>query len=35
MKINNKRKNIEEFEFDDFTFRNYTPEPHIKAPIAV
>ena len=33
--INNKRKNIEEFEFDDFTFQNYTPDPHIKAPIAV
>jgi len=33
--INNKRKNIDEFEFDDFTFQNYTPDPHIRAPIAV
>ena len=33
--ISKKRKNIDEFEFDDFTFENYTPDPHIKAPIAV
>ena len=33
--INNKRKSIDDFEFDDFTFENYTPDPHIKAPIAV
>ena len=33
--INKKRKNIDEFEFDDFTFQNYVPDPHIKAPIAV
>ena len=33
--INKKRKNIDEFEFDDFTFQNYTPHSHIKAPIAV
>ena len=33
--INNKRKNIDEFEFNDFTFHNYTPDPHITAPIAV
>ena len=33
--INKKRKNIDEFEFEDFIFENYKPEPHIKAPIAV
>ena len=33
--INKKRKSIDEFEFDDFTFENYAPDPHIKAPIAV
>ncbi len=33
--INKKRMSIDEFEFDDFTFENYTPDPHIKAPIAV
>ena len=33
--INKKRRNIDEFEFDDFTFENYAPDPHIKAPIAV
>ena len=33
--INKKRKNIDEFEFDDFTFQNYSPDTHIKAPIAV
>ena len=33
--INKKRKNIDEFEFDDFTFQNYSPDAHIKAPIAV
>ena len=33
--INKKRKNIDEFEFDDFTFQNYTPDSHIKATIAV
>ena len=33
--INKKRKSIDEFEFDDFTFQNYTPDSHIKAPIAV
>ena len=33
--INKKRKYIDEFEFDDFTFQNYTPDKHIKAPIAV
>ena len=25
----------DEFEFDDFTFQNYSPDTHIKAPIAV
>ena len=33
--INKKRKNIDEFEFDDFSFQNYSPDAHIKAPIAV
>ena len=33
--INKKRKSIDEFEFDDFIFQNYAPDPHIKAPIAV
>ena len=33
--INKKRKNIDEFEFDDFTFQNYSPDANIKAPIAV
>ena len=33
--INKKRKSIDEFEFDDFTFENYAPDSHIKAPIAV
>ena len=33
--INKKRKHIDEFEFDDFTFQNYSPDANIKAPIAV
>ena len=33
--INKVRKNIDEFEFDDFNFQNYSPDSHIKAPIAV
>jgi len=33
--INPKKKNIFEFEFEDFEFQNYDPYPTIKAPIAV
>ena len=35
MKINKKVKNIEDFQYEDFTLENYNPHPSIKAPIAV
>jgi thymidylate synthase len=35
MKINPERKNIFEFEWEDFTLENYQSHPGIKAPIAV
>ena len=34
MKIK-KRQSVFDFEYDDFELTNYTPHPHIKAPIAV
>jgi thymidylate synthase len=34
MKIKN-RQSIFDFEYDDFELTNYSPHPHIKAPIAV
>ncbi|MGJ8528179.1 thymidylate synthase [Maritalea sp.] len=33
--INKQRTSIFDFEFDDFSFENYNPDPTIKAPIAV
>ncbi len=35
MKINKKVKNIEDFQYTDFTLENYNPHSSIKAPIAV
>ena len=35
MKINKKVKNIEDFQYADFTLENYNPHSSIKAPIAV
>lgn len=34
MVINPKRKNIDDFVFEDFTLKNYNPHPAIKADIA-
>lgn len=35
MTLNPDRRNILEFDFDDFVLQNYHPHPVIKAPIAV
>jgi thymidylate synthase len=35
MRINPEKKNIFEFEWEDFTLENYQSHPGIKAPIAV
>lgn len=35
LKINRARQSIDDFEFDDFSFENYTPLSAIKAPVAV
>ena len=35
MKLNNDRKNINDFVFDDFILENYNPHPHIKGKISV
>lgn len=35
MKINPSIKNIDDFDFEDFTLENYNPHPPIKATIAV
>lgn len=35
MKINPARKDIFDFQFEDFSLENYDPHPHIKAPVAV
>lgn len=35
MKINPEKKNILNFEFEDFTLENYDPHPHIKGKVAV
>ena len=35
MKINPKRKNIDEFKFEDFTLVGYNPSPPIKGEITV
>jgi len=35
MKINPEVKSIFDFKFDDFTLENYSPHPHIKAPVAI
>ncbi|MDY6801497.1 MAG: thymidylate synthase [Bacteroidota bacterium] len=35
LKINPDKKNIFDFEFDDFVLENYNPHPHIKGAISV
>lgn len=35
MKLNPDIKNIFDFDFDDFTLENYSPDPGIKAPVAI
>ena len=35
MKLNPARKDLLEFQYEDFTLENYEPHPAIKAPIAV
>ncbi|MGM0408033.1 MAG: thymidylate synthase [Bacteroidota bacterium] len=35
LKINPEKKNIFDFEFDDFSLENYDPHPHIKGAISV
>ncbi|HOZ51627.1 MAG TPA: thymidylate synthase [Chitinophagaceae bacterium] len=35
MKINSSKKNIEDFDFEDFELINYQNHPHIKAAVAV
>lgn len=35
MKLNPEIKNIFDFDFEDFTVENYTPDPGIKAPVAI
>lgn len=33
--IQRNPNSIDDYHFDDFEFSNYTPQPHIKAPVAV
>ncbi|MEC5158324.1 thymidylate synthase [Chryseobacterium sp. MP_3.2] len=35
MKLNPNIKNIFNFDFEDFTLENYSPDPGIKAPVAI
>ncbi|WP_226666746.1 thymidylate synthase [Metabacillus litoralis] len=35
LKINNQVKSIFDFNFDDFSFENYEPHPHIKGAVSV
>ena len=35
MKLNPAIKNILDFDFEDFTLENYSPDPGIKAPVAI
>ncbi len=35
MRLNPDKKNLEDFEYSDFTLEGYDPHPSIKAPIAV
>ena len=35
MKLNPARRELLEFEYEDFTLEGYDPHPAIKAPIAV
>ena len=35
MKLNPGIKNIFDFDFEDFTLENYSPDPGIKAPVAI
>jgi thymidylate synthase len=35
MKLNPEIKDIFDFKFEDFTLENYSPDPAIKAPVAI
>jgi thymidylate synthase len=35
LKLNPEIQQLEDFRFEDFTLEGYTPQPHIKAPVAV
>jgi thymidylate synthase len=35
VKLNTEIKDIFDFKFEDFELENYTPHPHIKAPVAI
>jgi thymidylate synthase len=35
MKINRNVNSIFDFQFEDFTLKNYNPDPHIKADVAI
>ena len=35
MQLNPEVRNLEDFKFEDFKLLDYTPHPHIAAPIAV
>jgi len=35
LELNPDVKNIFDFKFEDFTLKNYDPDPHIKAAVAV
>lgn len=35
LEITGERKSVLDFEYEDFTLRDYNPEPHIAAPVAV
>ena len=35
MRLNPEVKSIFEFDYEDFSLENYSPHPHISAPVAV